>query len=201
MMKELSFSSLAAVIPSKPGVFGANINYFGFSKYHDTKIGIAYSHKLGQKLAASVQLDYFSSFIFGAENNLRKITFELGIISIPAENLMVGFHLFNPIPGKGGHNIKAYLPSITRLGISYFLREKVMLSIETFKEFSEKIIVKTGMEYTPVKKFAIRFGVSTEPASYSFGLGYYFNKIRAGLAFANHQTLGFTPRLDFGIEF
>lgn len=201
MMKELSFSSLAAVIPSKPGTFGLNINYFGFSKYHESKIGVAYSHKLGEKLAAGIQLDYLNTYIYGSENSIQTTTFELGLISIPANNLTVGFHLFNPIPEKGEHNSIPRISSTARFGMTYIFRGKVMLAIETFKEFSKNIIVKTGIEYIPAKQLAFRFGISTEPSSYSFGLGYNSKNIWAGLAFTNHLVLGITPHLDFGIGF
>jgi hypothetical protein len=201
VMKELSFSSLAAVIPAKPGTFGLNLNYFGFSKYHESKIGIAYSHKLGEKFAAGIQLDYFTTFIYGSNNNFQKITFELGLLSNPVNNLMVGFHLFNPLPGKSQHNTLQTLPSNTRLGLTYIFHEKVLLAFETSKEFSENIIVKTGIEYIPVKQFAFRFGISTGPSAYSFGLGYKSKKIWAGIAFTEHQVLGITPHIDFGIGF
>jgi len=199
MMKELSFSSLAAVIPAKPGTFGFNFNYFGFSKYHESKIGIAYSHKLGERIAAGIQLDYFSTFIYGANDNFQKITFELGLLSNPSKNLMVGFHTFNPLPGKTLHNSLAVLPSTASLGISYIFYEKVLLAIETFKEFSENIIVRTGIEYEPVRQIAFRFGISTGPSAYSFGMGYKSKKIRAGIAFTANQVLGVTPHIDFGI--
>ncbi len=200
-MKELSLSSVAAVIPAKPGTFGINLNYFGYSKYHDSKIGVAYSHKLGRKFSAGLQLDYFSTYIYGSDNNAQKITFEIGLLSFPIDNLSVGFHLFNPIPEKTEHNSIADLTSTARFGLTYILHQTVSLSLETLKEFSERIIFKTGIEYMPVKYLALRFGISTEPSSYSFGMGYNSKKLWIGMAFTNHQILGITPHFDFGINF
>lgn len=201
LLKELSFSSVAAVIPTNPGSFGFNLNYFGYSKYYESKIGIGFGKKLGENFAAGVQLDYFITFISGAEKHLQKITYEIGILSYPLKDFVIGVHLFNPIPEKPEHNSINKLPSYMKFGISYSLREKVLLAVETYKEFSEKLILKTGIEYFPVRQFALRMGVSTEPSQYSFGFGYYSKMLWAGLAFTNHQILGLTPHLDVGVSF
>jgi hypothetical protein len=50
-----------------------------------------------------------------------------------------------------------------------------------------------------VQQLALRFGVSTGIASYSFGAGYKYKKIVAAIAFANHQVLGLTPGFELGI--
>jgi hypothetical protein len=201
LIKELSFSSLAAVIPTKPGSFGFVVNYFGFSKYYDTKLGFAFSHRLGEKIAGGIQLDYFNTYMYGSESNIQRISFELGVITNPAKNLNFGFHLFNPFPRKLKHNSLSGLSSTARLGFSYFFYEKVLLTAEAFKKHPESIILKTGIEYIPVKQIAFRFGISTEPSSFSFGLGYYLKKLWTGIAFTNHQVLGVTPHFDIGFKF
>ncbi len=201
LLKELSFSSVAAVIPVNPGAFGFNLDYFGYSKYNETKIGIGYGQKLGKNFAAGVQLDYLNTFISGSENNLQKITYELGILYYPAENLAVGAHVFNPLPAKSDYNTINSLPSIFQLGLSYLIREQFLFIVETYKEISEKFIIKTGIEYLPVGQLALRMGISSEPSQYSFGLGYRSKLFWAGLAFTNNQILGLTPHLDVGMSF
>jgi len=201
LLKELSFNSVGAVIPVKPGTFGFNYNYFGYSKYHESKAGLSFGRKLGKKFSAGLQLDYFSTFITNSENHFPKITFELGILSFPVTNLAVGFQVLNPIPEKTENNTEITLPSIMRLGLTYTLHEKILLAVETSKDFSKNLILKAGIEYLPVKFFSLRMGIGSGPSQYSFGIGYSSKVFLLGIAFTNHPQLGITPHLDIIANF
>lgn len=201
MLKELAVNTVGAAILCKPGTFGFSYTYFGYSKYHESKAGVAFSRKLAKNLAAGVQLDYFSAFWLGAESNLQKISYEIGILSYPFQNFAIGLHLVNPIPGKLNNKTEPDLPSIARLGFMYKLRDKIMLAFEANKNFTQGLIFNAGIEYVPVNLLSLRFGISSGTLMYSFGLGYQSKRLWFGAAFSDHQALGFTPRIDLGFNF
>jgi hypothetical protein len=200
MLKELGVRSLAAAVICKPGTFGFSYTYFGYSKYHESKVGIAFSRKLAKNLAAGVQMDYFNVFWTGS-SNLQKISYEIGILSYPIRNFVIGLHLLNPVPGKLNNKTEPDLPSITRLGCSYLLRNKIMLAVEANKSITHRPEFNAGFEYSPVNLISLRFGVSTGTSIYAFGLGFQSKRFWFNAAFSDHQIFGFTPKIDLGFNF
>jgi hypothetical protein len=201
LMKELGESAFSGILPLKLGTFGFSYNYFGFSLYHEGKLGLSYGKKLGNNFAAGLQLDYFSSYISGSDNHIPRITFELGLMSFPIENLAVGVHIFNPFPENPGIGNDVQLPSSFELGLAYTLQNKIILAAESAKDFSQDLIFKFGIEYLPVSQLALRMGFSSDPSQYSFGVGYHTKRFWTSLAFSNQLVLGFTPGLEFGMVF
>ena len=49
IVPEFGLKAVAVSIPTKPGSFGFSFIYFGYSKYHETKTGLAYSKLFGNK--------------------------------------------------------------------------------------------------------------------------------------------------------
>ena len=62
--------------------------------------GLACGMKLSEKIAAGVQIDYFSERTSGEYDNNQCITFETGLIVSPSDNIRIGIHLFNPVPNS-----------------------------------------------------------------------------------------------------
>jgi hypothetical protein len=200
-VKELSLSSLAVAIPVRFGCFGTQLNYFGYSKYHELKAGLSYGKLLGKKIAAGIQLNYFSSFIPISEKQLQYINFELGIMYAPYENFTVGFHVFNPIPEKQYSLNTENIPTQACLGMSYNIRKIVTIATETEAGYDNEAIYRLGIEYIPVQLFALRLGISSGTTNYSFGFGYNSKRFQTNIAFSNNTFLGFTPHFDVLINF
>ena len=201
LVKELSLSSLAAILPIKSGTFGLQLNYFGYTKYHEMKLGIGFGKKLGSKISVGVQLDYFSTFLPAAYSKQQSITVEVGLLSQPVEKLNLGFQIFNPVPKKSKLHVEQQLPTNARLGLAYDLRKIVLLSAETEFSNSEPTVFRAGIEYLIIPSLALRMGISNQETPLSFGLGYNTKKLNFNLAFTNHQQLGLTPLFDFAILF
>ena len=60
-LKELSVKGGVLALPL-PGtgqnVLGVSMSYFGYSEYNDTKVGLAYGKKLGDKYLGRIKIDY-----------------------------------------------------------------------------------------------------------------------------------------------
>lgn len=186
-------------LPTNSGTFGLSVNYFGFEGYNESKIGLSYARKLMKKLSLGVQFDVLTTQI--AENGSKNfLTFEVGLQSEIIENLLIGFHLYNPVQLEIIED--EFLPSIIRAGATYNASKKLMLHAELEKDFDFPFIFKSGMEYALVEDFWLRIGVQTNPTALSFGLGYYMkNGFRFDLASNYHQDLGFSPSIGIGFNF
>ena len=193
-------NNLAAgfALPTNSGTFGISVNYFGFDQYNETKVGIAYSRKLMEKLSIGVQFDVLNTRIpeYGSKN---LYTFEVGIQSELSEQFTLGFHIFNPVRLEIVED--EYLPSVIQAGITYQPSKKVIVNAELEKDIDFPFTVKLGIEYEMVDNFYLRIGANTEPTNLSFGLGYQLkNKLRIDFASSYHQELGFTPAISLGYD-
>lgn len=197
LVNELGLQSLAFAYPTKKsGSFGMNLTYFGFSKYNESKIAISYAKQLGDAFSAGVQLDYFYTHIDEVYGNKGIPVAEIGIMSEPFENFFIGVHAFNITRAKIDEYTNERVPTIFRLGIGYAFSEKALVCVEAEKDLNYKPIFKGGVEYRMLQNLYLRTGLITNPIQNSFGLGYYFNKFKADIAFITHPVLGLSSQIS-----
>lgn len=212
MVKELGLRAGAFVVPTKSGVFGLNYNYFGYTKYNEQKIGLAYARKFGEYFSIGLQLDYLSTRIAEDYGNKNTFTFELGIRTKLSESFVIAAHIYNPIGVKIEDEYNERIPTIFKLGLSYKLSDKLLLAIETEKDLVYKPLIRGGIEYEIVEQAIVRFGYSTLPSTtgsqnfsisslYSFGFGLNLNKLKIDFSSTIHQTLGWSPQVSVSYNF
>ena len=201
MVDELSFNAGSLVIPVKAGTFGLSFSQFGKGTYKQHKAGLAFSKKLTKKLGAAVQLDYISARFPENENANGFATFEVGAIYAVKDNLFLGAHIFNPI--SNGFDLPEgvqKMPAIFRIGGHYQFPKMVLLILETEKNGENPFIMKSGIEFSPVKNLALRFGVSGKPINYTAGIGFHMGKVIADVGCSYHGNLGLTPSVSIQIN-
>ena len=212
LVKELSLRAGAFVIPTKSGVFGVSLNYFGYSKYNEKKIGLAYGRSLSERFSVGVKLDYLSTAIAEDYGNKRMVTFELGIRSQLNENIVIAAHLFNPVRVKLEDEFDERIPTVFKLGISYSLTEQLLFVIETEKDLNFKPLIRGGIEYEIIEQASVRMGYSSIPSTsgsdnysiasvYTFGFGLKFNKLMIDFSSSLHQILGWSPQVSIVYKF
>jgi len=195
-VKELATNSIAFALPTKSGTFGLNYYYFGYSKYNENKIALAYAKSLGKKISVGIQLDYFITHIEGEFGTTGLPAGEIGILTNPIENLYIGAHVFNIWNTHINSNDETYLPIIFKLGASYKLYEKALLSVEFEKDIDYPVVVKAGVEFEVIDNLFFRAGISAKPVLFSFGLGYAFKSFKLDIAFTKHEVLDYSPSIS-----
>ena len=186
---ELGIRSAGMIIPAGRASLGALYSHFGYVDFNRQMAGLACGMRLSENLAAGVQIDYFSERTTGEYNNIRKITFEAGILISPSENIRLGIHLFNPVPGSLRKN---YLPSSVRAGAGIYLSKILFAGTEVEMSSGNKVIFRTGFEYEAGKRLWLRGGFCTDNTSFSFGLGYLVKFVQVDIGFVTHEKLGVT---------
>lgn len=186
-IRELGTASAGLIIPAGRASLGAVYSHFGYPDFRRHMAGIACGLKLSDKISAGTQLDYYSEMTYGEYDNIQALTFELGLLMIPADNIRLGIHLFNPVPA----NLRtSFLPSRIRAGAGIDLSSNLFAGVEAEMSTAGNLLVRTGFEYEAYKRLWLRGGFCTEHTAFSFGLGYKVDFIRLDLAFVTHESLG-----------
>ncbi len=196
LIKELSTKSISVAIPLKSFVLGVNYYYFGYTKFNENKLALAFAKKIGKRIALGGQIDYFHTHISRQYENKSAAVGELGIIAEPVNNLLIAAHVFNVWNAKFENSQDEYMPNTMKIGVAYLLQNSSTVSIEAEKSVNEKILIKTGVEIKFLDKFTVRAGVLGKPMAYSFGLGYEYKAFQLNIAFIEHHILGYSPAVS-----
>ena len=201
-MKELSLYNGAFVMPLKIGTFGLSFSRFGFEKFNENKLGLAYARAFGPYLKMGLKLDYLW-FKFSDEYAKRRTaTFELGIQSDVTKDLCIGVYIFNPINVKLKTIHNERIPVIFRFGLSYKVTKDFLATTEVEYDSDSGLDYRFGLEYNTLKDFYIRVGVRTNPATACVGVGYSLNRVVIDVSATMNQHTGvsFQSSLIFKIK-
>lgn len=188
---DIRMAGLAAAVPTSVGTFGLNIQYYGVSLYNEQRFGLNYAMQLAEGFSLGAQFDLFSIRI---EEYGQKWfpTFELGFQAAITSDLRIGGHVFNPLRIEVVQ--EELIPTIISAGLSYAPGDQALLVLEIEKDIDRPVRVKGAIEYFLLDRLPIRLGIATQPASITFGIGFYFSKnIGVQAASAWNSLLGFSP--------
>ncbi len=187
-----SFLVAGAYPIQKVGTVGLSLNYFGYGKYNEQKIGLAYARKLSKRFAIGAQFDYLATRI-GEYGTAHSFTFELGILAKVNQHFHLAAHVFSPAQVELPNG--DVIPSIFKLGGTYIPSKKLRVSAQIEKNLTSSFVGKFGVEYQPMHLLYLRMGVATSPLLASFGIGLNMQGLKIDMAVSYHTTLGLTPSL------
>ncbi|MCF8364801.1 MAG: hypothetical protein K9H16_03415 [Bacteroidales bacterium] len=201
LIKELSLKSGGVVLPTKSGVFGLKLSYFGYSLYNESKFGLAFARKLNEKFAVGVQLDYLLTSIGNDYGKKGMVTFEVGFLSRINDHLSLGAHIFNPINAKITDYADERVPAVIRVGASYAFNDQLMVTAEVEKDSEFDPQARLGIEYRIIEEIYVRGGIASNPGLYSFGFGLNLKKLKLDFSSTVHQELGYSPQISMIYRF
>lgn len=201
VLPEFSMHALAFSLPVKPGTIGLSYTYYGYKLYNESKLGLGFGKKFGERFAAGIQINLHHNYLENEYGGRNALSLEGGIQYKPLNNLTIGAHLFNPTRSTISANDRDTIPTAFRTGIGLKPADRIFLVAEVEKRLDKPTVFKAGMEYRLYDSLFLRAGISSSPRRATFGLGYKINKITADVAFTHHQVLGFTPHFSLQVEF
>ena len=196
LLKETAFKAGAFALPTKLGSFGLSVTSFGYSLYNETKAGLSYGQKLGEKISVGVQLNYLNVKLNQDYGQKATFTAAVGLIAKLSNELSMGVHVYNPTRVKLTDYNNEKVPTIMKLGLDYKFSEKVFIAFETEKNIDHAGVVKVGVEYNAIDILYLRGGISTNPTMSSFGFGIKLKEFKLDVSSSFHQTLGLTPAIS-----
>ncbi len=200
-IKELGLKAGAFAYPTSSGVFAIDLMQFGYSKYNESRVGLAFAKSLGKYFSMGIKLNYINTFFAEEYGNKGTAIAEIGFLAQPAKHLYIGGHVYNISRSKIANYNDERVPTIITFGMSYEFSEKVLCTIEAEKDIEYKPIYKVGMEYKFIENLFIRAGVTTNPNQMSLGIGYVFKRLKADISFSSHQVLGISPHFGISYDF
>ena len=192
-LKELSTCSVAITAPVWRASLGSIYSRFGYSDFRREIVGVACALTVSDKISAGIQIDYLSEKTYSEYNNINILTFETGVLISASEDVMIGIHLFNPVPNSLRKN---EMVSVLTAGVGTNLSNNLFAGFETEITTRGNTDFRLGFEYEVVRSFIIRGGFRTLNPSFSFGIGYKAGPAIVDLSFTTHQKLGITSSVS-----
>ena len=194
LLSATNMYSAVFVLPTKEGNFGLQADYFGFTNYNESQIGMAYARSVGSKLDIGIKFNYYGFKIPGYANS-SAVNFEIGAIAHLSGKLNAGIHIYNPVGGKLSKQNDEKLSSVYSFGMGYEASESFFISSEIIKEEDQAVNVNVGFQYNFLKQFFVRAGIATETTSSYAGAGISWKNYRLDVSGSYHPQLGFSPGL------
>ncbi len=196
LTNEIRNQAIAVALPNKRLVFGLHLQRYGMSAFINSMVGLIISKQFGPNLAIGLRTNYHQLNISNYGSTLG-ISVDLGTTYQLTDELSFGFYINNP--SKEVYTTKAIytsLPTIAHFGIAYRTSDKLLIASTISKN-----IVATGIDYQLIKAFSIRSGLSLNPFTHYFGIGFNLLKFVVDLASVKHTNLGYSPQLTVGYAF
>jgi hypothetical protein len=195
MLEEFNqYSAIVALPTNQSGTFALQADYFGFSGYNESQLGLAYGRKIAERVDAGIKLNYHTIQIAGY-GNTGTVNVEAGAIFHLTDKFHTGFHVYNPVGGKLSKNSNEKLASVYKFGFGYEPSEKFFISSEIVKEEEQPVNVNVGLQYNLQEKIFLRTGISTQTNNSYAGVGLKLGQLRLDINAAYHPQLGITPGL------
>ncbi|MFN6946713.1 MAG: hypothetical protein ACK4ND_17325 [Cytophagaceae bacterium] len=196
-LRALNVMGASFIMPLSTGVSAMGIHKFGDEYFNVQNLSLGYGHKIDQvSLGMKINCLQLSIDQFGSR---RFFVAELGGISELLPNLTMGAHIYNINRAKISEH--EAIPTVMKLGITYFPHEKLLLTIETKKDIDYKAMFKAGIEYKFHECFVARTGFTTEPYVNYFGIGINRKNLSIDYATGINYSLGAIYQLSLSWKF
>ncbi len=193
-LKELRTISAAGVVPFSGGSVGVIVGQFGFDLYRET----AYTVGVGGTIDDGVAVG-------GAVNVVRLSLAQYGTAAIPSydvgalveivSGLRMGFDWKNvtaaTIAGSGES-----LPQVLATGLCYDLSDVARLTMDLEKDIRFPFSLRMGLEHSFLHVLTLRFGMRSNPDTFSVGLGLQIDGFVLSYAAYSHSQLGWTHQIE-----
>lgn len=194
MLAETSAYTAIVNVSSTSGNFALQADYFGYTDYNESQLGLAYGISLSEKIGIGAKFNYYNRHI-SSYGNASAFNFELGSLVHITDQLHAGVSVYNPLGSPLGKNTGETLTSLYKAGIGYEMSSSFFSSLEVIKEEGMDVNLHVGLQYKPLKQLFARAGMLTSPSSFYFGVGYIYRQLRLDVSVSFHQQLGISPGL------
>ncbi|MBK8981924.1 MAG: hypothetical protein IPM38_06275 [Ignavibacteria bacterium] len=196
----LSQAALSYTEPTGLGVFGAGVKTFGFELYRELTFSLSYGNVIREKVFLGVNANYYDLSIKNY-NSASAFGLDIGAMAYITDFMKWGFSAKN-LSGSSIGISKEKIPQVYRTGFTFQPLSNLLMIIEAEKDVKYPLSFRSGFEYSVYDIADLRTGISTEPVSFSAGIGLNYNMFQIDYTVNNHQELGISHQgsvtLNFG---
>lgn len=183
-------------MPTKYGVGAIGFHRYGDELFNEIRVRLGYKNEWEQ-LQFGLAVNYNHISFGGPYGSGGALGIDLGLAAQVSSELMIGAKATNinkPIYDFTGVNED--LNRDLSVGFSYKIEDKAVFLMDVFKDVRYPVSFRSGFEISVIENVKGRVGVTTEPLTYSFGLGYGKDFWAFNLAVQQHSVLGLSPGFD-----
>lgn len=198
---EITTQGLVAVIPFDKNFVGTSFQRYGFSEYFETKIGLAYAKKFGNRLSIAINANYHQLNInnYGTSNGF---SVDVGALYQLDNEFTIGAFISNPSKQKfNAAFASAKIPTSFNIGLSYQASDKVILATSISKILNQTIDASVGVDYKMFNLLSLRGGLSVQPFKQYAGFGFNYRRFLMDMATVYDANLGYSPQITIGHAF
>jgi hypothetical protein len=195
-LNELSIRTLEIMLPVSGTDIAGALGQCGDEVFNETLVLIEAGKLLSEKIYLSVECGLYSVNSVISEGGSTVLT-NLKMLYKPAENLIIGTYVFNPI----GLEIKRQSANIKtgqsfHTGFRFDPVESFSFILEYSRFIGKYSTLSLGADYAILRTFHLKGGVSLNPVIPSWGIGWNTNKLALSFAISRHPVLGVTPAVS-----
>lgn len=195
LLKDINSINLLIALPAPSGNFAIHTDFTGNIQNINSRVAIAFSKRLSEKLYSGLQIDLLTSR-FSENNNSYKCEagFELGIIYRFSDITSAGIHVANPYNLIFSKNNNNPLENICiRGGIHTKYNQYFIVALEAEYRNNSKLNLKAGVESEAWKDITIRGGINSYPFSIYGGIGIKRAVYKLDFSLAYYPIPGLCP--------
>jgi hypothetical protein len=185
LLNALSMHTLAVAWPTRSGTFAGILKQSGFRAWHEQFFALAYSHNMGEKCSAGLQVNYLNTTTQGY-GSTHTLTAEAGTLFQLSPQLFAGIHAINPVN-------TSTLPAILSAGLGYEASDNLLLSTALIQQEGIPPAFKVMCEYAFIPQFLLELDWCNDPMQRNMAVSFELNKLWIKVYAAHHPQLGFSP--------
>ena len=182
-----------AMVYSNPYVNAGLKGFFhGFDAYNEFSLQASFGHFFKPYLAIALQVAYNGLYQSPKEGYLHSGCLSVGMQAFPFKNMRIGFSVHNvSFSGFKTETENIRMPVIFRLGMGYYIAQKVLLTAEVHKALDQPFAYSLGIDYQAIQLLAIRTGLYIcQDLTPSLGIGFTFHQFCLDLGVQYHFATG-----------
>ncbi|MCH8556694.1 MAG: hypothetical protein LAT84_02675 [Balneolia bacterium] len=180
------------------GTSGIGLHTYGDDLFRESRFRAAHMYEYsGIRVGLITNYTHVSIENYGSAGTL---TLDAGIAYSIIEGLWVGARATNMNRGQIGE-AREELPRELAVGVAYTLSDRATVSSDVVKDARFPMAYRGGLEVRIFEELYLRGGITTEPLTYSVGMGYNHSSFGVNIVAQQHYVLGWSPGLDFSVNF
>lgn len=199
-LSEISDMAASVTYPIKYGVIGAGAHRYGFDLFNENRMRLGYKNAF-QGFHFGTILNYSHVVQGGGYGSAGALGVDVGVAAPVVSDLWIGAKATNVNQPEYGSRNNEKLPRELSIGLSYQLSDIALFTTDVVKDVQFPISYRGGIEATIIDELVGRVGITTEPQTFSAGIGYNSDLWAANIAVQRHENpaLGYSPAIDFKI--
>lgn len=198
---EITDVAAFGTLPTKVGITALGFHRYGDNLFNETRVRLGYKNEWEQ-LHFGLVLNYNHITFGGVYGSGGALGIDVGIAAQISNEFWIGAKAMNI--NQPVYNFSGADEDLTRdlsIGFSYLLEDRALFMMDVVKDVRYPVSYRGGLEMKIIKEVKGRIGVTTEPLTYSFGLGYGKDFWNVNFALQKHQLLGLSPGFDLLFTF